>query len=37
MENEIKIARPFERWEFKLAISDPSENYAVPTMIKRKK
>ena len=28
MENEIKIARPFERCEFKLAISDPSENYA---------
>ena len=28
MENEIKIARPFERCEFKLAISDPSEDYA---------
>ena len=28
MENEINIARPFERCEFKLAISDPSENYA---------
>ena len=28
MENEIKIARPFERCEFKLVISDPSENYA---------
>ena len=28
MENEIKLARPFERCEFKLAISDPSENYA---------
>ena len=28
MENEIKIARPFERCEFKLAISDPSQNYA---------
>lgn len=28
MEKEIKIARPFERCDFKLAISDPSENYA---------
>lgn len=28
MENEIKIARPFERCEFKLVINDPSENYA---------
>lgn len=28
MEKEMKIARPFERCEFKLEITDPSENFA---------